>query len=113
MDLIKGILYGLLAQVLSFIQLQGRLQYSWLKDNMWLAVLMGLPISYLLIKSVEHLVGAYNGQLWPSRLIGIGVGVLVFTIMSYLLFKEALTIKTIVCLCLAVLIILIQVLWRS
>jgi hypothetical protein len=36
--------------------------------------------------------------MWPSRLIGFGIGVIVFTIMSYYMFKEPITPKTLTCL---------------
>jgi multidrug transporter EmrE-like cation transporter len=57
-------------------------------------------------------VEAYNGEIWPSRLIGFGIGIIVFSLMSYFLFKEPFTAKTVVCLFLAVLIILVQVFWK-
>ncbi len=47
-----------------------------------------------------------------SRLIGFGIGVVVFSLMSHWLFKEPLTPKTLVCLGLGSLIVLIQILWK-
>ena len=41
--------------------------------------------------SVKYLVTAYDGQIWPSRLIGFGIGVIVFGLMSHWLFKEPFT----------------------
>jgi multidrug transporter EmrE-like cation transporter len=75
-------------------------------------VLLGLPISYLFMISVKHFVAAYDGQIWPSRLIGFGIGVVVFSLMSHWLFKEPFTLKTLVCLGLGSLIVLIQILWK-
>ena len=112
MNLIKGFIYGLLAQVITFLQLQGQMKIGWIKDNIWFGVLMGLPISYLFMMSVKYFVLAYDGQIWPSRLIGFGIGVAVFTIMSHYMFKEPLTPKTLTCLGLGVIIILIQILWK-
>lgn len=71
-----------------------------------------VPISYLFIKSVEHLVSHYGGQIWPSRLIGFAIGIIVFGLMSYYLFKEPLNLKTIVCLILGGCILGIQILWK-
>jgi multidrug transporter EmrE-like cation transporter len=112
MDLLKGFIYGLIAQVITFLQLQGQLKYTMLKNNTWFVVLLGLPISYLFMISVKHFVAAYDGQIWPSRLIGFGIGVVVFSLMSHWLFKEPLTLKTIICLGLGSLIVLIQILWK-
>jgi multidrug transporter EmrE-like cation transporter len=112
MDLLKGFIYGLIAQVITFLQLQGQMKYDVLKNNTWFVVLLGLPISYLFMISVRHFVSAYDGQIWPSRLIGFGIGVVVFTLISHWLFKEPLTPKTLICLGLGSLIVLIQILWK-
>jgi hypothetical protein len=73
---------------------------------------MSVPLSWLYIKSVEHFVAAFDGQLWPSRLIGFGLGITVFSLMSYYLFKEPFTPKTIVSIGLGLTIIAIQILWK-
>jgi multidrug transporter EmrE-like cation transporter len=112
MHLLKGFIYGLIAQIITFLQLQGQLKYDWLKNNIWFTLLMGLPISYCFMTSVKNLVEAFDGEIWPSRLIGFGIGVVVFTVMSYFMFKEPLTPKTLVCLGLGTLIVLIQILWK-
>jgi multidrug transporter EmrE-like cation transporter len=88
------------------------MKYSILKNNTWFVVLLGLPISYLFMISVKHFVAAYDGQIWPSRLIGFGIGVVVFSLMSHWLFKEPFTLKTLICLGLGSLIVLIQILWK-
>jgi multidrug transporter EmrE-like cation transporter len=112
MNLLKGFIYGLIAQVITFLQLQGQMKYSILKNNTWFVVLLGLPISYLFMISVKYFVAAYDGQIWPSRLIGFGIGVVVFSLMSHWLFKEPFTLKTLICLGLGSLIVLIQILWK-
>jgi multidrug transporter EmrE-like cation transporter len=112
MNLFYGILWGLAAQVVTFLQLQGQLKYEVLKNNTWLVVLLGIPVSFMFMKSVRNIVSAFDGEIWPSRLLGFGIGVIVFTIMSSLLFKEHFTMKTISCLFLALCIILIQILWK-
>ena len=74
--------------------------------------MVSIPISWLFIKSVGYIVEAYNGELWPSRLIGFVIGVFVFSLMSSFLFKEPITYKTITCLILAFSILLIQMFWK-
>jgi ABC-type enterochelin transport system permease subunit len=73
---------------------------------------MGMPISYAFMQSVKCFVAAYDGQIWPSRLLGFGIGVIVFTTMSHFLFKEPLTLKTIICLLLGCCIIGVQIFWK-
>jgi multidrug transporter EmrE-like cation transporter len=112
MHIIYGILWGIMAQAVTYIQLQGQIKFEWLKQHMWLGVLMGIPISFMFMQSVKNFVLAFDGQIWPSRLLGFGIGVIVFTVMSELLFKEPFTLKTGVCLGLALLIILTQLFWK-
>jgi len=112
MQLLKGFIFGLIAQILIFFQLQGQIKYEWFKNHPITMAFMGVPISLLFIHSVRNFVDAYDGQIWPSRLIGFGIGVIVFTVMSHYLFKEPISLKTLTCLGLGVLIILIQIFWK-
>ena len=105
-------MYGLLGQVGSFMQLQGAMKLGWFPKYFWPVLLMSVPLSWLYIKSVEHFVAAFDGQLWPSRLIGFGLGITIFSIMSHFMFKEPLTPKTLVCIGLGLIIIAIQVIWK-
>ena len=105
-------MYGLLGQMGSFMQLQGAMKLGWYPKYFWPVLLMSVPLSWLYIKSVEHFVAAFDGQLWPSRLIGFGLGITIFSIMSHFMFKEPLTPKTLVCIGLGLTIIAIQVIWK-
>lgn len=111
-NLIIGMLFGALAQVITFFQLQGQYKFEWMKDNPFLVSLIGVPISLLFIYSVRYMVDAYDGQLWPSRLIGYGIGVTVFILMSKYWFGEPVSLKTLICLTLSIAIILIQIFWK-
>lgn len=112
MNLLYGILWGLLGQIGSFLQFQGAIKYNWNQKYFFIILLMSVPVGYFYIKSVERFVAAFNGEIWPSRLIGFGLGITVFTILSSTLFKEPFTTKTLVCLVLGVTIIAIQILWK-
>jgi hypothetical protein len=112
MNIIYGILFGLLGQIGSYLQLQGAMKLGWFPKYFWPVLLMSVPLSWFYIKSVEYFVAAFDGQLWPSRLIGFGLGIIVFSIMSHYLFKEPFTPKTIVCIGLGLTIIAIQILWK-
>jgi multidrug transporter EmrE-like cation transporter len=99
--LLIGVLFGILAQTLTFFQLQGPMKYEWFKNHYWLVVLMGIPVSMLFMYSVKSMISAYGGEMWPSRLIGFSIGAVVFTYFSWSLFGEPLTMKTIICLILS------------
>lgn len=112
MNILAGFLYGLVAQVITFMQLQGSIKYGWYEKYPIAVILASIPSGWLFLKSVQHFVLAFEGEIWPSRLLGYGIGVIIFTLMSWQLFGEPLSSKTLVCLGLSVAIILIQILWK-
>lgn len=112
MNLILGIVYGVLAQILVFFQIQGSLKYQFLQDHKWLVLLSGIPITWLFIESVKSIYLWSDGQLWPGRLIGFSIGIVVFTVMSITLFGEGITAKTGICLLLSIAILAIQIFWK-
>ena len=110
--LVIGILMGIIAQILVFLQIQGSLKYQLFKDYKWIVILMSIPISWIFIESVKYIYDWSGGQLWPARLIGFSIGIIVFTIMSSLLFGEGISIKTGTCLILSAIILIIQIFWK-
>ena len=111
-NLILGGLYGLIAQIGTFLQLQGNVKYNWYSKYPLILLIGAIPLSWLYIQSVKHLVLAFNGQIWPSRIIGFGIGIIVFSAMGYFLFKEPITLKTGISILLAIGIILIQLIMK-
>ena len=112
MNFIVGFLLAFFAHVLTFVQLQGQFRFNWMREHPLVVSLLGIPISYLFIKSVDRLVNHFDGQLWPSRLLGFSIGAIVFTLMSRWWFQEPFSLKTIVSLGLALCILLIQLFWK-
>lgn len=115
MDIGKIILGGLLmivGQITSFFQLQGAIKYGWYEKYMWLILLSSVLSSYIYIKSVNFFVEGFGGQIWPSRLIGFAIGIIVFTLLSTFLFKEHMTAKTIISIILALSIVGVQLFWK-
>ena len=109
------LMYGMglitLAQIISYLQLQGQGKWLFFKENPYLIMFLGLPIGYLLIMSTSN-INEYFGGTWQGRLNGQGIGVIIFALMSFLLFKEQITIKTGICITLALIIILINIFWK-
>lgn len=111
MKIVYAILLSILAQAISFIQLQGQMAWKFPRENPYIMMLLGLPISLIFIKTTKVFNEAFDAN-WPGRLIGFGIGVIIFTIMSWLIFEEHPTPKTLTCLVLAFLIIVLQVFWK-
>ena len=111
--LIIGIIFGIIAQIIVFFQLQGQMKYDWFKNHYWAVVLMGIPASMFFMYSVKNMIIAFDGQMWPSRLIGFSIGAMVFTWLSWTIFDEPITLKTSVCLLLSAAILIIQLVWKT
>ena len=111
MKIVYALLLGAVGQIISFIQLQGQSVWKFPKDNPYVMMLLGLPISLIFIHSTRIMNEHFNAS-WPGRLIGFGVGVVIFTIMSWFLFREHPTPKTLTCLGLASLIVILQIFWK-
>ena len=106
-----SILLLIVGNILAWFQLQGQFlkaEFMSIFKSPYFIMLMGVPISYL-FWTATRLSYEHFGFTWNIRMIGFGMGTLVFGIMSYLFLKEIPTMKTIVCLLLALSIILIQV----
>ena len=106
--ILLGIIFGAIGQVGTFLQLQGSYKYGWYEKYQWLVILVSVPLGWIYIKSVNSFIEGFGGQIWPSRLVGFGIGVIVFTMMSHFLFKEPLNLKNGLCLLLGFTIVAIQ-----
>lgn len=100
------------SQVFTFYQLQGHLWNNWIKKHPFLMSFIGVPVGYLVILASREMVSLYDGQTWPNRIIGFSIGVMVFTVMAWVILKEPLNLKTLICLFLSFIILLIQLFWK-
>jgi hypothetical protein len=116
MSFISRLLWGtflfLVGQVLVWYQINGQFLSEWIKKHPLIMSLCGIPISYCYIWATHHLVIAYDGELWPQRLIGFSMGMISFAFLTWFHLNQAITAKTAVTLALALAIVLIQVFWK-
>ena len=101
----------LLNNVLIWYQLNSQLVWDWAKGtkSMWVMALMGIPISLMFWYATK--IGYIGfGNLWAVRFMGFATSMLVFPIMTYFYLGEPMTLKVIVTLILAIIIMLLQLL---
>ena len=111
-SLIYGILFFFGAHVITWFQLNGQFIWPWFKNNVFLLCLMGIPISWLYIEATRMGFIAFDGLIWPGRLLGFAMGMLTFAVCANVFLGEGLTPKTIVSLILATALTCIQVFWK-
>ena len=111
--LLIGVFLFLIAQALSWFQTNGQFLNTWVKDNpFWVAALMGIPVGMSYIYGTTYIVEAFDGKLWPSRLLGFATGIFSFTLLTFIFMKEGVNMKTGIILILALVIVLLQVFWK-
>ena len=96
--------------ILIWYQLNSQLVWDWAKGtkSMWLMSLMGIPISLMFWYATK--IGYLGfGNLWAVRFMGFATSMMTFPIMTYLYLGEPMSLKIIVTLILAVVIMIIQI----
>ena len=102
----------LLVQLFTWFQLNGQFVWPWFKNNMFLVCLMGVPISWFYIEATKYGFIAFEGVIWPGRLLGFAAGIFTFAICANVFMGEGLSTKTTVSLVLASILTCIQVFWK-
>lgn len=109
MTIYLGIFLFLIGQAMGWFQLNAQYLWEWWKNRpIAAAFLIGAPTSVAFWYAWRTIVEA-TGSVWTARFIGSSTGLIVFPILTWFLLGESMfTTKTMLCLGLAVLIILIQ-----
>ena len=111
--LLLGILCFAFGQIIIWYQTNGQFISKWIANHpLIMAITLGVPISYSFILGTKYIVEHFGGQLWPGRLIGFGVGAILFAILTFIHMGEGITSKTAVSLTLAVTLVMVQVFWK-
>lgn len=113
----KGLLIGALlytvGQAMAWYQTNGQFINGWIKDHPVLtSLLFGIPVGVCYIYGTTYVVGAFEGQIWPSRIVGFSTGIFTFTLLTTLHLGQSIDLKTGVILGLATVIVLLQAFWK-
>ena len=105
------ILLFLINNILIWYQLNSQLVWDWAKGPKAIIVscLMGIPISYL-FWSATKLGYTGFGNLWSVRFMGFATSMMTFPIMTWMYLGETITIKTLITILLAAIIMMLQLL---
>ena len=101
----------LLNNILIWYQLNSQLVWEWAKGtkSMWLMSLLGVPISLLFWWATKIGYEGF-GNLWAVRFVGFATSMLTFPIMTWLYLGEVITLKTLITILLAIIIMILQLL---
>ena len=99
------------SQILIWYQLNSQLVWKWAegyKSMMWMS-LLGIPISLLMWLCTKWGYIGF-GSLWAVRFVGFATSMLVFPIMTYFYLGEPMTLKVMITILLALIIMILQLL---
>lgn len=108
--ILLGVLIFSLGQVLGWFQLNSQFIWKWWEGRPIVsAFVFGVPTS-IVFWYAWRIISNSTDSIWSARFIGSGTGFLVFPVLTWFLLGESMfTYKTMICLFLSVLIILIQI----
>ena len=111
LQMLYTIFLFVIANIIIWYQLNSQLVWEWAKGtkSMWIMSLMGIPISLLFWYATKFGYIGF-GNLWAVRFMGFATSMLVFPFMTYFYLGEPMTLKVIVTLILAIIIMLLQLL---
>ena len=95
--------------IIIWYQLNSQLVWSWAKGSksMWMMALLGIPISLLFWYATK--IGYQGfGSLWPVRFMGFATSMMTFPLMTYFYLGETISLKTLITLLLALVIMILQ-----
>ena len=109
--IILTVLLFFVCNIIIWFQLNSQLVWDWAKGmkSMWLMALLGIPISLLFWWATKIGYEGF-GSLWKIRLLGFGISMITFPIMTWFYLGEPMTLKVILALGLAIIIMILQLL---
>jgi len=111
------VLYGailtLFAQGGAWAQHNLQFKYENLGPTWWGWYVLSIPLTWLFLTATKYTVEGFNGEIWSNRFIGFSIGILVYTVLTSLVFNQHITWKIGTQLILALGILLIQAFWPS
>ena len=109
--IILTILIFFMNNIIIWYQLNGQLVWDFWKSwkGITVSLLMGIPITALFWWATK--IGYQGfGNLWSVRFMGFATSMMTFPIMTWLYLGEVITLKTIITLLLAIIIMILQLL---
>ena len=95
--------------ILIWFQLNSQLVWDWAKTSkaIWFSALLGVPISLFFLYATKIGYEGF-GALWPVRFMGFATSMLTFPVLTYFYLGEAITLKTLITILLAIIIMILQ-----
>tara|TARA_R100001591_G_C4269504_1_gene162040 strand:+ start:161 stop:505 length:345 start_codon:yes stop_codon:yes gene_type:complete len=111
-NILFAILLFLVAQIMVWLQLNGQFVWESFKRYETYLLLTGIPITWVFLEATRYGVSGFGGLLWPQRFISFACGIIIFSILTWILKGEGINTKTMISLILSVCLVSIQIFWK-
>ena len=112
--LLIGSMFFLMGQIGAWFGTNSQLVWKWWADKpIFAAIVFGIPTTIFIWYGTKYTYEAM-GELWGPRFLGSGMSYVSFPILTWWLLGESMfTAKTMTCVFLSCIIILVQVMWKT
>lgn len=107
-----GGFFTFLAQFGAWMQHNLQFKYPSLTPEWWGWYVLAIPLTWLFLKATQFTVLGFGGSIWANRFMGFSIGIIVYAILTQLIFDQPLTPKILVQIGLAIGIIFTQIFWK-
>ena len=108
-----GIFFFIASQIVIWFQSHLQFFNKWASDNPIIISSVGMVVSYGSIMATKNIASAFGGLVWPSRFIGFSIGIVLFSLLTWIFLNQPLTLKSLTCIALAFCILAIQLFWKN
>ena len=105
--LLLSVLLTIMGNCVAWVHMNAQFRWEWAKGPVFIT-LVGVPISWLFYYATRYSV-EYFGKMWNMRMMGFGIGTIIFGILTWVFLSEIPSIKIMISLILALAIILLQI----
>jgi hypothetical protein len=111
--LLLGIICFFIGQIIVWFITNAQFFNKWAANHPWfMAIVLSGPTTYLFLMGTKYIAEHFDGQLWPGRFIGFGLGTVAFAILTYIIMNESINEKTFVSILLATTLVSLQIFWK-
>ena len=104
--LVLALLLSFVGNIIAWFHMNAQFKWEWAKSQWWILI-AGIPISYCFYYSTRFSYEHF-GYFWNIRLIGFGLGTMIFGLLTWFVLNEPPNTKVIISLVLSLIIIIIQ-----
>ena len=104
--LFLSIILSIIGNTIAWVHMNAQFRWEWAK-GFWFITIAGIPVSWCFYYATRFSV-EYFGKLWNMRMLGFGIGTILFGVLTWIFLSEIPSIKIMISLLLAIAIIMLQ-----